>query len=116
MELITDYFLWFTSLTFVKTMVESVKSNYIITNFNSQLVSVSEVLEVLKKPTETCEILGKKEVTTNGLLDPNNPGLGHYVMYGGGDICTNGDNPALNGKPRQTKFKIYCASSQDENV
>jgi hypothetical protein len=82
----------------------------------SQSIAVSEVLEVLKKPTETCEILGKKELATNGLLDNNNPGLGHYIMYGGGDICTNGDNAALNGKPRQTKFKIECASSQDEKV
>lgn len=88
----------------------------IIKYFYSQLVSVSEVLEVLKKPTETCEILGKKEFTSNGLLDQNNPSLGYYVQYGGGDICTNGDNPSLNGKPRQTKFKIYCSSSQDENV
>ena len=76
---------------------------------------MSEVLEVLKKPTETCEVLGKKEFTTNGLLDPSNPSLGHYVQYGGGDICTNGDNKSLNGKPRQSKFKIYCSSTQDAN-
>lgn len=82
----------------------------------NQNVAVSEVLEVLKKPTATCEILGRLTPQSNGLLDPANPALGHYVQYGGGDICTNGDNAALNGKPRQTKFKIYCSSSQDANV
>lgn len=77
---------------------------------------MSEVLEVLKKPTETCEVLGKLDTVTNGLIDANNPSLGHYIQYGNGDICTHGDNPALNGKPRQSKFKILCASSEDANV
>jgi hypothetical protein len=35
-------------------------------------------------------------------------------MYGGGDKCTNGDNPAKNGQPRQTKFNIYCADKQED--
>ena len=111
-----DYFLWFTSLTFVKTTIRSVKSNYYIINFNSQSVIVSEVLEVLKKPTDSCDILGRKDNIENGLLDHSDPRIGHYVMYGLGDICFNGDIPSLNGKPRRAKFKIYCAESQDENV
>jgi len=71
---------------------------------------------VLKRPTETCEILGKLDTKTNGLIDPSNPSAGHWVTYGGGDICTNGDNPAENGKPRKSKFKFVCADKQDENV
>lgn len=39
---------------------------------------------------------------------------GISIQYGGGDKCTNGDNPIQNGKPRQTKFNIYCADKQDE--
>lgn len=77
-------------------------------------MAVSEVLEVLKQPTDTCEILGKSEVKTVGLIDPNNSKKGIYVQYGGGDKCTNGDNPMQIGRPRQTKFILNCASSQDE--
>ncbi len=77
-------------------------------------MAVSEVLEVLKQPTDTCEILGKSEMATYGLLDLNDPKKGFYVQYGGGDKCTNGDNPMLNGKPRQSKFKIYCSDRQDD--
>jgi hypothetical protein len=79
-----------------------------------QNVAVSEVLEVLKQPTDTCEILGKLEVPSYGLLDTADPSKGFYITYGGGDKCTNGDNPMLNGKPRQSKFKIYCSSKQEE--
>ncbi len=77
-------------------------------------MGVSEVLEVLKQPTDTCEILGRTEEKTVGLIDPLNPKKGIYIQYGGGDKCTNGDNPLLNGKPRQSKFNIYCAEKQDE--
>ncbi len=70
----------------------------------------------MKQPTDTCEILGKLEVPTYGLLDSKDPSKGLFVQYGGGDKCTNGDNPSLNGKPRQSKFNIHCASKQDENV
>lgn len=77
---------------------------------------MSEVLEVLKQPTDTCEILGRVELKTVGLLDTNNPKKGIYVQYGGGDKCTNGDNPMQNGKPRQTKFNIYCAEKADEVI
>jgi hypothetical protein len=79
-----------------------------------QMVAVSEVLEVLKQPTDTCEILGRNEAKTVGLLDPNDPKKGIYVQYGGGDKCTNGENPLQSGKPRQSKFNIYCSSIQDE--
>lgn len=71
-------------------------------------------MEVLKQPTDTCEILGRAEQKTIGLLDSSNPSKGIYVQYGGGDKCTNGDNPMLNGKPRQTKFNIYCSEKMDE--
>ena len=71
---------------------------------------------MLKQPTDTCEILGRAEFKTIGLLDASNPKKGIYVQYGGGDKCTNGDNPSLNGKPRQSKFKIHCANSQDNDV
>ena len=71
---------------------------------------------MLKQPTDTCEILGKFEMSSYGLLDKADPSKGLYIQYGGGDKCTNGDNPMLNGKPRQSKFKIYCSSKQDENV
>jgi hypothetical protein len=77
-------------------------------------VAVSEVLEVLKQPTDTCEILGKTDSRTVGLLDPNDPKKGIYITYGNGDKCTNGDNPLQNGKPRQSKFNIHCAEKQDE--
>ena len=80
------------------------------------MVAVSEVLEVLKQPTETCEVLGKTEVREMGLLDTSNPKAGIYVMYGGGDRCTNSDNHSENGFPRKSRFKIYCAEKQDENV
>lgn len=50
------------------------------------------------------------------MLDTNNPKKGIYVQYGGGDKCTNGDNPMQNGKPRQTKFNIYCAEKQDDVI
>lgn len=82
----------------------------------SQSVAVSEVLEVLKQPTDTCEILGKTDQRTVGLLDANDPKKGIYVQYGGGDKCTNGDNPMQNGKPRQSRFNIYCSDKQDDSV
>lgn len=82
----------------------------------SNLVAVSEVLEVLKQPTETCEVLGRLESREVGVLDHNNPKAGIYVMYGGGDRCTNKENKMENGQPRKSKFKIYCAEKQDENV
>ena len=88
----------------------------LIVLFFSQNVAVSEVLEVLKQPTDTCEILGKMEYPSFGLIDPNDSRKGFYIQYGGGDKCTNGDNPSLNGKPRQSKFKIQCANSQDNDV
>ncbi len=78
------------------------------------MVAVTEVLEVLKQPTDTCEILGRTENPTFGLLEEKDPRKGFYVQYSGGDKCTNGDNPMLNGKPRQSKFKIYCDSDQND--
>jgi hypothetical protein len=81
-----------------------------------QFVAVSEVLEVLKQPTDTCEILGKAEFRTAGVLDSTDPKKGIWVQYGGGDKCTNGDNPMLNGKPRSSKFNIHCSDKQDEKV
>lgn len=79
------------------------------------MVAVIEVLEVLKQPTDTCEILGRLEIKENGLLDNNNPKAGIWLTYGGGDKCTN-SNPSLNMQPRKSKFKLYCAEKQDENV
>ncbi len=113
---ITGFSLWFTTLTSVLTTIKNAKSKKSSLLFLSQLVNVSEVLEVLKKPTETCEILGRVDNKENGLIQENNPSYGHYVLYGGGDTCTNGDNPALNGKPRKSKFKFVCSNTQDENV
>ena len=68
----------------------------------------------MKQATDTCEILGKIEAPTYGLLDPTDPKKGLYVQYGMGDKCTNGDNPLQNGKPRQSKFKIHCADKQGD--
>jgi hypothetical protein len=42
--------------------------------------------------------------------------MGIWVQYGGGDKCTNGDNPLQNGKPRATKFNIHCAEKQDDVI
>jgi hypothetical protein len=81
-----------------------------------QSVAVSEVLEVLKQPTDTCEILGKSEARTVGLIEQGNPKKGIYVQYGGGEKCTNGDNPMQIGRPRQTKFLLNCAATQDEVI
>ena len=69
---------------------------------------------MLKQPTDTCEILGRTETKSVSLLDPNDIRKGISVIYGGGDRCTNGDNPMQNGKPRQAKFNIYCADKQDD--
>jgi hypothetical protein len=80
----------------------------------SQNIAVTEVLEVLKQPTDTCEILGKVENKSISLLDPMDPKKGIMINYGGGDKCTNGDNPALNGQPRQTKFKLECSDKQED--
>jgi len=80
------------------------------------MVGVSEVLEVLKQPTDTCEVLGRIESRSVELLDVADPKKGIAVIYGGGDKCTNGDNPLENGKPRKSRFKLYCSSSQDANV
>lgn len=79
-----------------------------------QDAAVTEVLEVLKQSTDTCEILGRVDSRTVGLLDPNDPRKGIYVQYGDGDRCTSGDNPMLIGKPRQTRFNIHCAPKQDD--
>jgi len=79
------------------------------------MVAVSEVLEVLKQPTETCEVLGRIDAATFGLLNENDPKAGMYVMYGNGDRCTNSDNHAENGQPRKSKFKLYCAEKEDSN-
>ena len=80
------------------------------------MVGVSEVLEVLKQATDTCEVLGRTESREVSLLDPQDPKKGISVTYGGGDRCTNGDNPLENGKPRRSRFQLVCSSSQDENV
>ena len=80
-----------------------------------QQVGVSEVLEVLKQVTDTCEVLGRTEYKEFGLIDKNDPKKGITVTYGGGDRCTNGDNPAENGKPRKSKFILVCAGTQDPN-
>jgi hypothetical protein len=80
----------------------------------SQNIAVSEVLEVLKQPTDTCEILGRAESRTVALLDQTDPRKGISIIYGGGDRCTNGDNPMQNGKPRQAKFNIHCSDRQDD--
>jgi hypothetical protein len=82
----------------------------------NQSVGVSEVLEVLKQATDTCEVLGRTESPEYSLIDKNDPKKGIYLTYGGGDRCTNGDNPAENGKPRKSRFKLVCASTQEENV
>ena len=82
----------------------------------NQIVGVSEILEVLKQPTDTCEILGRSENRQVSLFDPSNPSKGIAVTYGGGDRCTNGDNMMENGKPRRSRFILECASSQEENV
>jgi hypothetical protein len=79
-----------------------------------QEVAVSEVLEVLKQPTDTCEILGRAEFRTVSLIDPNDPKKGISITYGGGDKCTNGDNPLQNGKPRESKFNINCSNKQGD--
>jgi hypothetical protein len=42
------------------------------------------------------------------------PKKGIVITYAGGDKCTNGDNPALNGQPRQTKFKLECSDRQED--
>lgn len=81
-----------------------------------QSVGVTEVLEVLKQPTDTCEVLGRTEHKEFSLIDKNDPNKGIYVTYSGGDRCTNGDNPAENGKPRRSRFMLVCSSQQDENV
>lgn len=81
-----------------------------------QQVGVSEVLEVLKQPTDTCEILGKVENRQVALIDQSNPNKGIQITYSGGDRCTNGDNMLENGKPRRSRFTITCGSSQDDNV
>lgn len=82
----------------------------------SQSIAVSEVLEILQQTTDTCEILGRTESKTVGLIDPKYPNTGIYIQYGGGDPCTNSDNPSNNGSPRQTRFNIYCAKKQDEVI
>ena len=79
-------------------------------------VGVSEVLEVLKQATDTCEVLGRTENAEYSLIDKTDPKKGIYVTYGNGDRCTNGDNPADNGKPRRSRFKLVCSSTQEENV
>lgn len=81
-----------------------------------QNAAVTEVLEVLKQPTDTCEILGRPEHRTVGLLDPNKPNKGIYVQYGGGDKCTNGANLIQRDKPRETRFNIHCARKQSDFV
>lgn len=88
--------------------------NTFIKNINSQLVNVSEVLEVLKQPTETCEILGREQFRRVNLIDQNSPSKGIIVTYGGGDKCTSGDNAIQLGKPRESNFKLNCAASHGE--
>lgn len=79
-------------------------------------MAVSEVLEVLKQPTDTCEILGRVEKGNYGVIDARNPGLGIFVEYGGGDTCTNSEIQSENGLPRKAKFMLFCDSNQEENV
>ena len=45
-----------------------------------QDAAVTEVLEVLKQSTDTCEILGRVDSRTVALLDPNDPRKGIYVQ------------------------------------
>ena len=81
-----------------------------------QQVGVSEVLEVLKQATDTCEVLGRTETKEWALLDKSDPKKGVSITYGNGDRCTNGDNPAENGRPRRSRFLLFCSSNQEENV
>ncbi len=74
------------------------------------------MLEVLKKPTATCEILGRIEPRSVGLLDPTDPHKGIYVTYGNGDKCNvpGALVPGASPKLRETKFSLYCAEQQSE--
>ena len=81
-----------------------------------QKAAVTEVLEVLKQPTDTCEVLGKVEDKSYELIDHNNPSKGIIVTYSGGDKCSSSDNFAESGKPRKSKFILECSSTQEENV
>lgn len=80
-----------------------------------QKVAVTEVLEVLKETTDTCEILGKLENKEISLIDNKNPNKGITILYKDGDICNSSTDQTMNGKPRQTKFTIYCSRKQDKN-
>jgi len=81
----------------------------------SESAAVSEVLEVLKQPTDTCEILGKFEQVNYSVIDAQNPSQGIKIEYGGGDICSSYDDDQGNGQPRKASFLIYCDSNQDDN-
>jgi hypothetical protein len=50
------------------------------------------------------------------MIDSSDPNKGIMVTYGGGDKCTNGDDPMQNGKPRQTQFKIHCSAKQSDVI
>ena len=80
----------------------------------NQFVAVTEILEVMKQPTETCEILGRVESVKVGLLNDTNPRGGIFVQYGDGDQCTSGEDFSMVGSPRQTRFNIHCAKRQTE--
>ena len=108
------YFQWFMSSILEITLIKSVKGSLLF--LLSKEVAVSEFLEVLKQPTDTCEVLGQINERIVSLLDETNPKTGIIVTYSGGDICTNGEPASERGKPRSSRFKIYCSSTQDANV
>jgi len=75
-------------------------------------VGAFEALEVLGQLTETCEVLGRaKEPIVKALSVPTEGSEGVRITYTKGDICSNSENPAENGQPRNINFNVFCANS-----
>lgn len=83
-----------------------------IADYNSQKCNDMQgsVIEILYKDnvrTPVCEVLGKYDDYEINLLDKNNPSLGIYLLYQGGELCDNNFDLYYK-QPRRVRLKLYC--------
>lgn len=75
----------------------------------SQDVAAVEVVQMYDDLFESCDILGRKEMISYGLIKPSVPDAGFKITYQGGDLCYDGFD--LN---RAITFKLHCAQYESD--
>ncbi|CAG9321825.1 unnamed protein product [Blepharisma stoltei] len=80
---------------------------------SGQYVGAIEVIELWDEIFESCDILGRQEMTSYGLINPNNPQAGFKITYGGGDLCSE-SYEGLDSIKRAATFKLHCSNYETE--